>query len=192
MPLFLFLAIGSLLFLALVALLTRSSRERGADADPLGEARHAVQALESGLLPPDMIGRIFAREDLDYVNSCGSREVGEMFLRERRRIARSWVSMVEKQIVSLLRFHRLAARQQSNLSFGTEAGLAFDFVALLMACQALQVIVYLRGPFAAPRVVGATVAAATRVCEASKQSMAFLNPASIAVAGHGPGGAPAL
>jgi hypothetical protein len=61
-----------------------------------------------------------------------------------------------------------------------------------LACRALQVLLYVWGPFAAPRVVGATVAAATRICEASKQSMAFLNTASIAAVGPGPGGAPAV
>ncbi len=191
-PLILFLAVGVLLLAVLLYLATHSSSAEGAGSDPLREARQAVQALESGLLPPELIGRIFAREDLDYVISCGSEQLSKTFLCERRRIAQSWVGMVQKQILSLRRFHRIAARQHAGLSFRTEAGLAFDFAALLLACRALQVLLYVRGPFAAPRVVEATVAAATRVCEASKQSMAFLNPASIAAIGHGPGGAAAL
>jgi hypothetical protein len=188
MPLILFLMIGALLLLALLYLMVRSSGQE-CGPDPVCDAREAVEALESALLPHEMIARVFAREDFDYVTSSVPEDICRMFLRERRKIARSWVSMVEKQILALRRFHRIAARQHSGLSFRAEAGLALDFAALLLACRALQVLLYLRGPFAAPRIVGATVAAATRVCEASKQSMAFLSPASIRAVGHGPGGA---
>jgi hypothetical protein len=191
MPLILFLMIGALLLLALLYLMVRSPDHEASSPDPLCDARQAVEALESALLPPEMIGRVFAREDFDYVTSSFPEDICRMFLRERRQIARSWVNMVEKQILALRRFHRIAARQHSGLSFRAEAGLAFDFAALLLACRALQVLLYLRGPFAAPQIVGATVTAATRVCEASKQSMAFLNPASIHVVGHGPGSAAA-
>jgi len=191
-PLIIYLTIGALLFLALLYVVARSSNGERAGNDPLREARQAVQTLESGLLPRELIGRIFAREDFDYVASCGSEEICRTFLRERQRVARSWVGMIEKQIGSLRRFHRVVARQHSGLSMRTEAGLAFDFAALLLACRALRVLLYVRGPLAAPRAVGATVAVATRICEASKQSMAFLNPASIAAMGTGPGGAPVL
>jgi hypothetical protein len=189
--LILFLVTGALLFLALLYVIVRSPADWESVGDPMRAACHAVDALESGLLPAELVSRIFARDDLDYVTSCGSGDICGTFLRERSKIARSWVGMVEKQIVSLRRFHLLASRHHSGLSFRAEAGLALDFAALVLACRALQVLLYLRGPFAAPRVVGATVAAATRICEASKQSMAFLNSASITAVGHGPGGAPA-
>jgi hypothetical protein len=191
MPLILFVMIGALLLLALLYLMVRPSGQEGEGPDPLSDARQAVEALESALLPPEMIGRVFAREDFDYVASSFPEDICRMFLRERRKIARSWVNMVEKQILALRRFHRIAARHHSGLSFRAEAGLAFDFAALLLACRALRVLLYVRGPFAAPNIVGATVAGATRVCEASKQSMAFLNPASIRAVGHGTGGAAA-
>lgn len=191
MPLIIFLMIGVLLLAALLYLAVHSSGQKGVRPDPLCDARQAVEALESALLSNGMIERLFAREDFDYVTSCVPEDICRMFLRERRKIARSWVGMVEKQILALRRFHRIAARQHSKLSFRAEAGLAYDFAMLLLACRALHVLLYLRGPFAAPRIVGATVAAATRVCEASKQSMEFLSPASIRAIGHGPGGAAA-
>jgi hypothetical protein len=191
MPMILFIMIGVLLVVALLYMAVRTPGPKAVQLDPLCGAREAVEALESALLPREMIERVFAREDFDYVTSSVPEDICRMFLRERRKIAHSWVGMVEKQVLALRRFHRVAARQNAGLSFRAEAGLAYDFAMLLLACRALQILLYLRGPFAAPRVVGATVAAATRVCEASKQSMAFLSPASIRVIGHGPGGAAA-
>jgi hypothetical protein len=191
MSLIISVAIGVALLFALLYLMVRTPGAPMDGSDPLRDARHALQALELSLLPRELVARIFARDDLDYVISCGSRQIREMFLLERRKIALSWVDTVEKQIVSLRRFHRIAARQHSNLSIRTEAAMAFDFATLLLACRALQVLVFLRGPFAAPGIVGATVGAATRVCEASKLSLEFLSPASIAAIGRGPGGATA-
>ncbi len=173
--------IGALLLLALLYLMVRSSQRPGVALIRCTRCARSGGDFGVGIASrAEMIARVFAREDFDYVTSSVPEDICRMFLRERRKIARSWVSMVEKQILALRRFHRIAARQHSGLSFRAEAALAFDFATLLLACQALQVLLYLRGPFAAPRIVGATVAAATRVCEASKQSMmAFLNPASI-------------
>jgi hypothetical protein len=181
--------IGVLLVVALLYLAVRSPAQKGVPLDPLCGARQAVEILESALLPRETIDRLFAREDCEYITSSVPEDICRMFLSERRKIARSWVAMVEKHILALGRFHRIAARQYSGLSFRAEASLAYDFAMLLLACRALRVILYLGGPFAAPRIMGATVAAATRICAASRQSMAFLSPASIRVVGHGPGGA---
>jgi hypothetical protein len=186
----LFVGVGALLFLTLFLLLRQKPAAEGG-AVPAVQAQEALLSLEDGLLPPEIVERIFDPADLAYVTANSPREVHELFWKERQRIAISWVRIVEKHVQSLRRFHRTAARQYSHLSFRSEAALAFDFVTLLFACRALRVLLFLRGPFAAPRVVGATVAAATRVCEASKQSMAFLTPASIAAVGNGAGGATA-
>jgi hypothetical protein len=55
--------------------------------------------------------------------------------------------------------------------------LALDFATLLFACRALQVLLYFRGPYVAPRMIGMTTVTAARVCEISQKSLAFLNPA---------------
>ena len=39
------------------------------------DARRALSSLRTELLPPDMVARIFATEDLDYVNSSTSEEI---------------------------------------------------------------------------------------------------------------------
>jgi hypothetical protein len=174
--LILFLLVGLLLLISLFSLARRSPRAEGA-GEVLAEARQALNALQMGLLPPELVGRIFAKDDLEYVISATPKRVQEMFFRERKRVALSWVRQVRRQILSLRRFHLGAARFYSRLSFRSEMGLALDFVALLLACRALQIFLYLRGPYAAPRMIGMTMSTASRVCEISEKSLAFLNPA---------------
>jgi hypothetical protein len=174
--LILFLLVGALLFVSLLFLARRAPRAEGG-GQALAEARQALNSLQLGLLPPELVGRIFAKDDLEYVVSETPERIRALFLGERKKIVLSWVGQVRRQIVSLRRFHLGAARFYSRLSFRTEMMLALDFAGLLMACRALQVLVYLRGPHAAPRMIGITAATAARVCEISEKSLAFLNAA---------------
>lgn len=174
--LILFLLVGVLLLVSLFFLTRRGARGEGG-AQALVEARQALNNLQLGLLPPELVGRMFAKDDLEYVISATPERVREMFVRERKRVALSWVDQVRRQIVNLRRFHLGAARFYSRLSIRSEMALALDFAALLLACRALQALLYLRGPYAAPRMIGMTMAVAARVCQVSEKSLAFLNPA---------------
>lgn len=172
----LFLLVGVLLLFSLLFLARRSPRAEGG-GQALAEARQALNTLQVNLLPPELVGRIFAKDDLEYVMSAAPERVREMFFRERKRVALFWVEQVRRQVVSLRHFHLGAARFYSRLSFRTEITLALDFAALLFACRALQGLLYFGGPYAAPRMIGMTMATAARVCEISEKSLAFLNPA---------------
>ena len=176
--LILILAFGVLCLSSLYFLARRSPRAEGGSG-PLVEARQAVLALRSGLLPPDLVARIFAREDLEYVQSEVPDNVRALFIDERKKIALSWVNQVRRQILCLRRFYLGSARSYARLSFKTEVELALDFAALLFACRALQAVLYIRGPFAVPGMVETTAAAATRVCNVYEKSLAFLTPAQL-------------
>jgi hypothetical protein len=171
-----FLVIGALLLVSLYFFARRGHRAEGGSG-AMVEARQALNALQAGLLPPELVGRVFARADLKYVESETSDAIRELFLEERKTVALSWVSRVRKQVLSLRRFHLGSARFYARLSPWTELALAAHFAVLLIECRVLQVSLYLRGPYAAPRMVGFTAAAATRVCKVSEESLAFLTPA---------------
>jgi hypothetical protein len=173
--LILFLLVGVVLFSSIFFLARRNPGTEGS-SKVLVEARQALSSLQVGLLPPELVGRIFAKQDLDYVRSNAPRHVQEMFHAERKKVALAWVDQVRSQIESLKRFHLGAARFYAKLSFKTEIALAFEFAALLMACRALRVLLYLRGAYAAPRMVEATAAAAGRLCDISERALAFLTP----------------
>ena len=178
MQLVLFLLLGSALLFFLYAL-TRKTHGVEGGAQAVFRARQALTTLQAGLLPAEILERIFARGDYEYVMRVGNRSLDQLFLQERRKIALCWVVQIRTQILSLRQFHLNSARVYSRLSPRTEMRLAFDFFWLLCMCRALQWTVYLRGPYAAPRMVERAAAAAARVCAVSERAMSFLNPAQI-------------
>ena len=188
--LFLYLLVG----IGLLAVLWALARRKGAPVEGCGrqfvEARQALRTLQFGLLPENLIERIFDPEDFRYVTAASSGEIGELFLQERTRISLMWVRRVRSEIRNLMHFHLAYSRLHAKLSLLTEIRLALDFTLLLLACRALRILLYLRGPYGARAVVGLLTAAAGRVCAASEKSLAFLNPPGLESfrrdsAGHG-------
>lgn len=179
----LFLTVGATLLVLLASVVFRRRSEGGSVA--LLEARQALNTLQGGLLPAELVARIFDRTDLEYVNTQRSSEVRDLFLEERKRIALLWIGRVRKQITRLKSFHLGSARFYAGLDLRTELSLSLDFARLLFACRMLEVFVQLRGPYAAPRIVGTTAATAAKVCSVSQESLAFLTPLYAARAVNG-------
>jgi hypothetical protein len=172
--LYLLVGVGLLVFLWLLA------RRKGAPVEGCGrqfvEARQALRTLQEGLLPDNLIQRIFDRDDFRYVMASSPADIAELFLQERKRISLMWVRRVRCEIRNLMQFHLDYSRLHAKLSLLTEIRLGLDFAVLLLACRALRILLYLRGPYGARAVVGVMTTAAGRVCAASEESLAFLNP----------------
>jgi hypothetical protein len=175
--LYLLVGVGLLVFLWVL------TRRKGAPVEGCGrqfvEARQALRTLQLGLLPENLIQRIFDREDFRYVMAVSPANIGELFLQERKRISLMWVRRVRCEIRNLMRFHLNYSRLHAKLSLLTEIRLALDFALLLLACRALRILLYMRGPYGAGALVGVLTAAAGRVCAASEKSLAFLNPSAL-------------
>lgn len=174
--LIIYLLIGAGLFVFLLVMARRKTAPVEGCGQEFVQARHALRTLQSGLLPEKLIERIFDRGDLHYVTTETTPEVGRLFLAERKRISLIWVRRVRDEIHNLMRFHLGYSRFQAKLSLNTELRMALDFFLLLLACHALQLSLYLIGPYSAPRMVGIAAGAAARVCRISEESLAFLNP----------------
>lgn len=170
--LILFLFIGALLFASLLFFLRRRP-EGGAQA--LFEARQALTHLQAALLAPELVSRFWDASDFEYVASAAPEPVNSLFRRERKRIVLAWICQVRRHIKTLRRFHLGVARFYARLDLRSEVSLAIDFASLLIACRALQVLVWIGGPLVAPRMVGATTAAALRICDISEHALDFLN-----------------
>jgi len=168
-----FLAVGVLLLVFLAFLAWRGRAEGAAVA--LVEARQAVATLQMELLPPSLVRRIFAREDLRFVRSHGTPEIEELFLKERKRIAILWLDRLTTEIQLLRRLHLGAARFYARLSVKAELSLAWDFAVLLLGCRLLRIAFAMGGPYAAPRMVETVAETATRICEVSREALAFLS-----------------
>lgn len=173
--LILIIVAGALLLISIFSLARRAPQSE-AGAKAMFDARRALSSLQVELLPPDLVARIFAIDDMEYVRSLHSEGVRQLFLTERERIALSWVRHLRRQVTSLRHFHLGSARLYARLNFRAEAALAVDFTILLFACRALELMLWMRGPYGATRIVGATTAAAARVCEVSEKSLGFLRP----------------
>ena len=175
-PLIFFLAIAAGFLVLLFALSRRNPSAEGS-AQALLEARNALQKLTLGLLPPDFVDHVFAKQDLEYVTTNTSKEIRQLFLDERKKIALAWATEIRRQIILLQHFHLGHSRHFARLSFSTEIGLALDFSVLRLECRALYLLLSLRGPYGASYVVGQTAAAAARLCAISRKYLAFLTPA---------------
>ena len=180
----LYLLLGAALFASLLLMALRRRARAEGSAEAIAEAQQALGALRSSLLPSELVQRIFAREDFDFVAAEAPEAVGKVFRAERKRISLLWVRQVGSAVVRLRRFYLGRARQFAQLDFRTEVELAVDFALLVLVCHALELLLYLGGPYAAPRMVGATARAATRVCDISDRALAFLNPPALALAGN--------
>ncbi|HWF37410.1 MAG TPA: hypothetical protein VG322_02760 [Candidatus Acidoferrales bacterium] len=176
MELFLFV-IFAVVFLASIYLFVRPrARVEGSALDVL-RAREDLSVLQSGLLPAEIVERIFAKADYEFLLAESTKEVQELFLAERKRLALLWAGYLLQRIRNLQQFHLGSARFYSRLRLGTEIRLASEFFSLLWFCRALQFVIYLRGPYAAPRMAGRVAAAAATVCATSEEVMNFLKPA---------------
>ncbi len=179
--------IGLLLYLALgiglLLILWALARRKGAPVEGCGrqfvEARQALRTLRYGLLPENLIARIFDTEDFRYVTAASPTDIKDLFLLERKRISLMWVRRVRSEIRNLMHFHLAYSRLHAKLSLLTEIRLALDFALLLLVCRAIRILLYLRGPYGARAAVGVLTAAAGRVCAASEKSLAFLNSSGL-------------
>jgi hypothetical protein len=124
------------------------------------------------------------------VLSLRSPAVQSVFFAERKRIALIWVERVQAQIRHLRYLHLGSARFYARLEFKTELSLAWNFTILLVSCRALKVAILVSGPYAAPAMVGTVANAATRVCEISARSLAFLTGSGLEGLGGSTGSLP--
>lgn len=177
-PLILFPTLGAALLVVLYLFTYAPESAPSRTADALVAAREALNRLETALLPPELIERIFAGTDLEFIRSTCSPRIRQKFLEERKRIALSWVGQLRKQVLRLKRFHVEHAREFAEIDTRSEFAVAADFAILLMACRILQFSFYLWGPFASKRIVYIAIRIAGTVCGVSERSLGFLKPIS--------------
>ncbi len=169
----LFIVAGLLTLLWLLARRKRTPSAEGGGQAAV-DARGALDRLQTGLLPPEFVSRLYDRRDLDFVMACTPSDVQRRFLEERKRVAIAWVGRVREEIVELRRFHVEQSRFQANIGTRSEIALAFDFASFLMSCRILELVLRIRGPYGVRRSVEWTMGAADRLCAISAKSLDLL------------------
>lgn len=167
-----FLAIA-LLLLGLLLLWLRRSSASAADSF---KARVALAVLRLAVPPRALVERIFALEDWEFILNFSPRQIQRLFLTERRQVALTWLREVRKKVDEVRGLHGKAVRRSSNLRPVGELQLATSYAFFLSVYASLFLLIWLRGPFAARRMVGFTVDLAEGVSLLTTRLLVELEP----------------
>ena len=171
-----FVAVAVGLLVLLVVAMRRQPARAAGSAGELVAAKRTLESLQLGLLPPELVERMFGQRDLAYIETMGSKDIRDLFLSERKRLAVTWIGRVRRQIRELKDFHVSHSRMFSQMNWWKELSLAIQFAGLEIRCEVLQFLLRWRGAYAAPEFARRTAAAAGRTCSILDQSLAFLTP----------------
>jgi hypothetical protein len=147
------LAIGFLLIVLLVYL----SRRRGSEAEdvPGLRDRHlAIPSVNSEDRRKEQLDRIFGCEDWEFIRSSTSRGVQQLFAKERKEIALSWLSRLRSEARTGMHLHVDRVRTSEELEPLAELRLAIDYYAFQAKCGLIAAILLLGGPMALRNMVG--------------------------------------
>jgi len=160
--------LGFLLFLVL-----RVGAHSQDEADPAAAA--SLLAADAALWAQQLGDGIFSQVDLDFILKEAP-SLRQQLLRERRGVALSWIAQRRDAASAVMRFHRLVARTNVALSPGLEFKLAANYFVFLAACTLAEFLVWLRGPFASPKVVASLIAVGDRMRSLSGALLGGLDP----------------
>jgi hypothetical protein len=126
----------------------RRSLDDGAHED-LGPSK---PSFKRDSLVAELSARIFSAGDSEFVSGqCPN--LARTFRQERTILAIEWLRGVRRQVNCLFRSHLKAARQNPDLTPAGELRLGAHFLALQIATAVLYVIIRVRGPLRAARLV---------------------------------------
>lgn len=167
----LFLAVGSLLLIALLAFLRRSDSAEHKLADST-EAYEALNALQSELLPDWFVDRLFSKEDWEFARSQEIPELLQLFDAERESVALSWLRQTQNYVAQLMDFHVRLSRQRPDLRPSTEVKLTLEYMQFQFLCKLLAAMIRIVGPVRVRAVAERAVGVATHLGELSETLLA--------------------
>jgi hypothetical protein len=157
--------VGTLiLFLGLRLVLQSSSTQRQEQAVSMEELTKARDALDAVFVESAAIRRIFSSEDMEFIAQSSTHKVQHLFLKERKALAIQWLRKTQKEVAQLMDIHLRLAGYTIEPSPRFELQLTAKYVAFFVASHILLLLLWLRGPFKAKRIVGYTVGVAGYFC----------------------------
>jgi len=148
------LAIGLLLIASLGFLLRRRGSEEEDSVSWFADENLAISSAQFGDRCKEQLDRIFGCEDWDFIRSSTSRRVQELFLRERKGIALSWLSQLRRDARTGMHLHVARVRASEDLEPFAELRLAVDYYTFQAECGLIAAILFLGGPMALRGMVG--------------------------------------
>jgi len=90
-------------------------------------------------------------DDADYRLLCSNiylQQVAKRFRKERKELAITWISMLQTDLRTLLRFHRFLISRGASSKFQEELEILGTYVASVVLLSILKTSIYTVGPFA--------------------------------------------
>jgi len=157
--------VGTLiLLLGLRLVLQSSSTPRQDHSVSMEELTKAREALDTVFVESAAIRRIFSPEDMEFVAHSGPHRAQHLFLKERKALAIQWLRKTQKEVALLMDIHLRLAGYTLEPSPKFELQLTARYFAFRIVSYLLLLLLWLRGPFKARRIVDYTVGVAGHFC----------------------------
>ncbi|HEY2462327.1 MAG TPA: hypothetical protein VGI16_16075 [Candidatus Acidoferrum sp.] len=118
------------------------------------EEAKLTEADETAGCPEGFVERIVSRDDWEFVHKTGSPGLENLFRKERKDVALTWVRETASGIREIMKQHSAYARQSADLDAGTEAKIMFLYGELRVLCGALTLLIHIAGPMHARGLAG--------------------------------------
>jgi hypothetical protein len=154
MPIF---VLGALILVFCGRLLLQWRKGRHAQPVRIEDFTQARAALDAMFLEVTATKRIFAIDDMEFVSLHGASEVLRLFEKERQLLAVRWLRLTQKQVAQLMDIHLKLASYTFEPSPRFEFRLTVNYFCFVVVSNALLMLLWLRGPFNAVRIVDYTL-----------------------------------
>src|ERR1700692_3458659 len=168
--LILFTTVGVVLLSGFLALSFQGSPRKLPEASVLTAVGEMVR-LE-GLAFTNAAGLL---DDAEYRLLCDNiylQEVAKRFRKERQELALTWISMLQTDLRTLLRFHRFLISRGASSNFQEELEILGTYVASVVLLSILKTSIYTLGPFALCRTSRCARRLVARMSHTTAQTLA--------------------
>lgn len=124
----------------------------------------------------DLGERIFGPGDWDFVSRETPSEIQRMFRCERTVLAIAWLRRTRMRISQVMRAHVMAVRYSGDLRLTMEIRLALSYLSLLILCDLLIGLIWLRAPIGTRRLVQQAVRSIAELRIVFERLMAVVDP----------------
>jgi hypothetical protein len=135
-------------------LLVITSGEEEEEIGSIEAVERKRRACREALRHPEIVPRIFSREDREFILKLRSPRLQRVYEEERREVALHWVRRTSQEVYEIMRMHRLTSRHSVNLKVSTEASLFLQYLRLRFICGLLVLLIKAFGPHALSDLAG--------------------------------------
>ncbi|HXM94616.1 MAG TPA: hypothetical protein VN943_08175 [Candidatus Acidoferrum sp.] len=153
-----------ILIFGLRLVLQSSNTSTQSQSVTMEEFANAREALDTVFVEASAIERIFSTDDMEFISRSGTPKVQRLFLKERKALAIQWLRKTQKQVAQLMDLHLRLAGYTHEPSPRFELKLTAKYLKFSLVSYILLLLLWLRGPFKAKRVVAYTSGVAGYFC----------------------------